>query len=388
MIIKSILDTDLYKTTMQQAIITQFPFEVVRYELIIRTQREFPDHFAEILKQEVESMCNLKITADEILFLRETCYFLKPPYLDFLKGYQFNPDEVRIVQAGNSITLIVEGYWYRTILWEVPLMALISELFFRLTKQPALPSDKLDKINRTKAEQLERMGARFSDFGTRRRFSYDNHERVIDACMRYAPVFFSGTSNLHLAMKFNCKAIGTQAHEWYMGIAALYGYTLANKIGMEKWVDVYQGDLGVALTDTFTTDVFFSEFGTKYAKLFDGIRQDSGDPITFARKAIQHYEKLRIDPMSKMIVFSDSLNVDRVEQINKFCDGKIKATYGIGTYLTNDVGVNPLNMVIKLTAIKVGEAWVPTVKLTDDRRKYTGPMDAVLICKEILRIND
>jgi nicotinate phosphoribosyltransferase len=386
MIIKSILDTDLYKMTMQQAIITQFPFEVVRYELIIRTQREFPDHFAEILKQEVESMCNLTITADEIHFLRETCYFLKPPYLDFLKGYQFNPDEVRIVQTGNSITLIVEGYWYRTILWEIPLMALISELYFKLTMQRTLPENELDQLNRAKIERLERMGARFSDFGTRRRFSFENHNRVVAACKQYAPTCFSGTSNPYLAMKYQCKAIGTQAHEWYMGIAALYGYIQANRIGMEKWVDVYQGDLGVALTDTFTTDVFFSEFGTKYAKLFDGIRQDSGDPITFARKAIHHYEKLRIDPMSKIIVFSDSLNVDRVEQINKFCNGKIGATYGIGTHLTNDVGVKPLNMVIKLTAIKVGESWIPTVKLSDDCGKHTGPAKMISLCKEVLRI--
>lgn len=388
MIITSILDTDLYKLTMQQAVIAHFPFEIARYELIIRTKREFPEHFASLLRQEIESMRDLTITPDELQFLGETCYFLKPPYLDFLKGYQFNSDEVNIDQCANSITLTIEGFWYRTILWEVPLMALISELYFKLANQQTLPADELDTINRSKIERLERLGARFSDFGTRRRFSFENHNRVIAACKQYAPDCFSGTSNPHFAMKYQCKAIGTQAHEWYMGIAALYGYIQSNRIGMEKWVEVYQGDLGVALTDTFTTDVFFNEFSTKFAKLFDGIRQDSGDPINFARKAIDHYEKLRIDPMSKIIVFSDSLNVDRVEEINKFCDGKIKATYGIGTHLTNDVGVNPLNMVIKLTAIKIGESWVQTVKLTDDRRKYTGPIDAVSICKKILRIND
>jgi nicotinate phosphoribosyltransferase len=386
MIITSILDTDLYKLTMQQAVIAQFPFEIARYELIIRTKREFPENFAALLKEEIESMRDLALTADELRFLKETCYFLKPPYFDFLKGYQFDPGEVTINQRDNTLTLKVEGYWYRTILWEVPLMALISELYFKLTKQQPLPVDELDTINRTKIERLERMGARFSDFGTRRRFSFENHDRIVSACRKYAPVCFSGSSNPHLAMKYNCKAIGTQAHEWYMGIAALHGYIQANSVGMEKWVDVYQGDLGVALTDTFTTDVFFGEFNTKYAKLFDGIRQDSGDPITFARKAIHHYEKLRIDPKSKIIVFSDSLNVDRVEQINNFCNGKIGATYGIGTCLTNDVGVKPLNMVIKLTAIKVGESWVPTVKLSDDCGKHTGPEETVNICKKILRI--
>ncbi len=386
MIIMSMLDTDLYKLTMQQAVIAQFPSEIARYELIFRTKRDFPDHFADLLKQEITAMCDLKITTDEMQFLRETCYYLKLPYLDYLNGYQFDPNEVHIDQYGNLITLTIEGYWYRTILWEVPLMAIISELYFKLTDQQTLPIDELDKINRIKIERLERMEARFSDFGTRRRFSFGNHERLVAACKCYAPTSFSGTSNPHLAMKYKCKTIGTQAHEWYMGIAALYGYIQSNKIGMEKWIDVYQGDLGVALTDTFTTNVFFSDFSTKYAKLFDGIRQDSGDPITFAQMAIHHYEKLRIDPMSKIIVFSDSLDVDRVEQINNFCHGKIGATYGIGTHLTNDVGVKPLNMVIKLTAIKVGEQWVPTVKLSDDAGKHTGPFEAVSMCKKILRI--
>ncbi|NLE01138.1 MAG: hypothetical protein GX640_14820 [Fibrobacter sp.] len=155
---------------------------------------------------------------------------------------------------------------------------------------------------------------------------------------------------------------------------------------MEKWIEVYQGDLGIALTDTFTTDLFFSIFDTRFAKLFDGVRQDSGDPIVFAEKAIEHYKKLRIDPMSKTIVFSDSLNVDKVEEINNYCKGKIRPTYGIGTHLTNDVGVKPLNMVIKLTAIRAGDKWVPTVKISDDKGKHTGDTDAVALCKQILCI--
>jgi nicotinate phosphoribosyltransferase len=266
-------------------------------------------------------------------------------------------------------------------------MALISELFFKLTNQQSLPIEEVRKLMQHKAVCLEDMGAQFSDFGTRRRFSLDNHDLVVATCKEYAPSFFSGTSNLYLAMKYGCKAIGTQAHEWYMSIAALYGYTLANKIGMEKWIDVYQGDLGIALTDTFTTDAFFAAFDKKFAKLFDGIRQDSGDPVTFAEKAIRHYEKLRIEPMSKTVVFSDSLDIKKVEEINNYCKGNIKASYGIGTHLTNDVGVKPLNMVIKLTAIKIQDRWVPAVKLSDDRGKHTGDADTVKLCKQVLRID-
>ncbi len=386
MIIKSILDTDLYKLSMQQAVIAFFPGEIVRYELIIRTKRDFPADFAEALGAEIARMRDLAIRPHEIDFLKKTCYFLKPPYIDFLRGFCFNPDEVVVVQHGQTVSLTVEGHWYRTILWEVPLMAMISELYFRLADAQPLPASECHSRIRRKAEQLEAIGAHFADFGTRRRFSFENHDRVVDACMHFAPAAFVGTSNLYLASKHQCKAIGTQAHEWYMSIAALYGYTMANRIGMEKWVEMYQGDLGIALTDTFTSEVFWGAFDSKFAKLFDGIRQDSGDPIAFAERAIRHYEKLHIDPMSKTIVFSDTLDVNAVERIHGFCRRKIKDSYGIGTNLTNDVGVTPLNMVIKLTAVKINDSWVPAVKLSDDVEKHTGADEAVNLCKRILRI--
>ena len=209
---------------------------------------------------------------------------------------------------------------------------------------------------------------------------------LIQACKLESPKTFIGTSNPHFANIYGTKMVGTQAHELYMVIGVLYGYPSANRIALEKWVDVYQGDLGVALTDTFTTDAFFPSFTTKFAKLFDGIRQDSGDPIEFAKKAIAHYEKLRIDPKTKTIVFSDGLNKETVKKINHFCKGKVKASFGIGTNLTNDVGVKPLNMVIKLTAVSVGGEWLPTVKLSDNPGKHTGTEEAVSFCKRTLKL--
>lgn len=388
MVIKSILDTDLYKLTMQQAVIALFPDEFVRYELIIRVPRDFPSGFSEVLKKEIAAMSTLELRPEEFDFLKKNCYFLNAPYIDFLRGYRYDPSEIKVSQRGNALNLFIEGYWYKTILWEVPLMALISELFFKLTNHTPFPEEELINRTNSKIKRLETIGARFSEFGTRRRFSFVNHDLVVTTCAQLAPTTFAGTSNLYLAMKYNCKAMGTQAHEWYMSIAALYGYTMANKIGMEKWVQVYQGDLGIALTDTFTSDLFFHDFDSKYAKLFDGIRQDSGDPVQFAEKAVQHYNKLRIDPLSKSIVFSDSLDIDKVEQIHHFCKGKIRDSYGIGTHLTNDVGVKPLNMVIKLTAIRINSSWVSTVKLSDDRGKHTGTSEAVSLCKQILRIRE
>jgi nicotinate phosphoribosyltransferase len=385
-IITSILDTDLYKFTMQQAVIQQFPDTVVRYELILRHARRFPRGFDGMLRDEIAAMADLAVRPEEAAFLGIACYYLKRPYIDFLNGYRFDPREVDVRPEGEGIRLVVEGSWYRTILWEVPLMALVSELYFTLGGEKALGAGEIAARNRAKAARLEALGARFSDFGTRRRYSRANHELVVAACRQYAPTAFVGTSNPLLAMRHGCKVIGTQAHEWYMAIAALYGYESANRIGMEKWVDVYQGDLGVALTDTFTTGVFFDTFATKYAKLFDGIRQDSGDPLEFARTAIRHYEALKIAPLDKTMVFSDSLDVDAVERIHAFCQGKTRDTYGIGTHLTNDVGVVPLNMVIKLVGVKVKDRWAATVKLSDNSGKHTGPAEAVAQCKKTLRL--
>lgn len=385
MIIQSILDTDLYKLTMQQAVIALFPNEVARYQLFIRSKRNFPRGFSDQLKKEIKAMGELHLQTLEAQYIQQTCYFLKPPYIDFLKGYHYNPEEVSVLQEQDTLQLFIEGYWYRTILWEVPLMALISELFFRMTGQIVLPPTEIKDRIRAKAAKFENIGAAFMDFGTRRRYSSENQELVVKICQKNAPTKFIGTSNPMMAMKYNCRVLGTQAHEWYMAIAAIHGFGFANNIGMEKWVDVYQGDLGIALTDTFTSDAFFLAFTTKYAKLFDGIRQDSGDPIKFVKKSIAHYKKLRIDPMSKTIVFSDSLNVDTITRIHQFCRGKINDSYGIGTNLSNDVGVEPLNIVIKLTGIKQGNEWVPTVKLSDDRGKHTGNSEMVELCKRIFR---
>lgn len=385
MIIKSILDTDLYKLTMQQAVIQRFPDVIVRYDLIIRFQREFPDGFITELLKEVRSMAALRLEEEEKKFLDRSCYFFTKPYIDFLAGFCYDPTEVHAVQDGTAIRLTIEGYWYRTILWEVPLMALISELFFKLTGQDALPYDECSSRIVTKAVALEKMGAHFADFGTRRRYSFQLQDMAVAECKANAPLVFNGTSNPFLAMKYKCKPIGTQAHEWYMAIAAMNGYIQANKIGLEEWVDVYKGDLGIALPDTFTTDVFLRDFNTKYARLFDGVRQDSGNPIEFTDKVIEHYNKLRINPLTKTIVFSDSLNVDMIEKIEEYCKNRVQTSYGIGTNLTNDVGVKPLNMVIKLTAIKIGNEWFPTVKLSDDAGKHTGDLETVGLCKRILR---
>lgn len=198
---------------------------------------------------------------------------------------------------------------------------------------------------------------------------------------------FVGSSNVHLAVVNRVKPIGTHAHEWFMFHGAKYGFKMANATALEHWVDVYRGDLGIALSDTYTTEVFFRQFDKKFSKLFDGVRHDSGDPVDFARKAIAHYERLGINPLSKTITFSDALDYDKVIRIAGFCRDRIGISFGIGTNLTNDVGLKPMNIVIKMTeACPEGEGWTPVIKLSDEAGKHTGEPEMIHLAKKVLHI--
>lgn len=317
-------------------------------------------------------MTNLKLTQEEKKFIKNKCYFFDPVFVDFLEGFKYKPEEVTITQNGGDLSVVIEGYWYRTVLWEVPLLAIISELYFQMTG--AEPHDVEEKAV-TKAKALAEMKADYSEFGTRRRFSFDVEDKVIAALQANSGEYFKGTSNVYFAMKYNTTPIGTMPHEWFMYHGAVFGYRSANIRGLESWVDVYDGSLGIALTDTYTTDSFFNSFSLKQAKLFDGVRHDSGDPLTFADKAIKFYEQNRIDPTSKTLVFSDSLNLEAVKEIKEHVAGRIHDTYGIGTFLSNDVGAKALNIVIKLTDVKLHKKdanFLQAVKLSDVAGKHTG----------------
>lgn len=385
MIINHFTDNDLYKFSVMLAIQKLYPWAHVRYEFINRGGAVFPEGFAENLRQEVNAMAKLKMTKSEKEFIMRRCYFFDPAFIDFLEGYQYDPHEVHIVQNGGELKVWVEGYWYRTVLWEVPLMAIISELYFKMNGVE--PQDVKEKAVE-KAFQLRQMEADFSDFGTRRRFSFAVHDEVVSFLKMYSNKFFKGTSNMYFAMKYDTTPIGTMPHEWFMFHGAVYGYRAATVKALEAWVDVYQGSLGITLTDTYTTDVFYEQFGLKQAKLFDGVRWDSGDPLVFADKTIEFYKRKRIDPLSKTIVFSDSLNLEKVQEIKAYVNGRIHDTYGIGTFFTNDVGAKPLNMVVKLTKVKFDsrQRFQHAVKLSDVQGKHTGDMGEIELIKRTLGI--
>lgn len=387
--VSSILDNDFYKITMQQGVIRLFPGAKARYQFINRGKHSFPPGFALALREAIDGMASLKLTKEEKHFLKITCPYLDPVYLDFLEGYRFNPEEVQLQQDGDQLTVTIEGLWYRTILWEVPLMSVICELYYLLSGAERINDEGVIENTRNKIESFRKLGVTVAEFGTRRRYSYEVHRLVLRALTEYGKGSFIGTSNVHMAMLHQTKPIGTHAHEWFMFHAARYGFKMANAMGLKHWVDVYRGDLGIALSDTYTTEVFFKQFDKMYSKLFDGVRHDSGDPLIFADHVIAHYERMGIDPRTKSIIFSDGLNYDKVERIASHCRGKIGMSFGIGTNLTNDAGPEPMNIVIKMTeALPQDGEWTEVVKLSDEHGKYTGTERMIGLAKIILGLAD
>jgi len=377
----SILWADLYKFTMMWAIIKNFPEAKVRYEFIDRGNVEYPDGFAVELRKIVDKYRNKTISPQRKKEFAQACPFLPAAFFDFLEGYRYDPSEVGIIQTGKKLSIQIAGYWYRTCPWETTLMSDICELYYNMTGQS---DDKVDiegALQKTgqKASLFHLNSAQVADFGTRRAKSKEVHIDVVGemtSSLMYKN--FIGSSNVELALYNGIKVIGTYAHEWVSGIAAMFGYAHANRIAMDFWSQTYNGNLGIALTDTFTTDAFLADFDSKYANLFTGVRHDSGDPLTFTDKIIDHYKKLGIDPTTKTIVYSDGLNPEMVVKLQDYRMGEIRKSYGIGTNLTNDIdGVKPMNIVIKLLEINGMSA----VKLSDSPTKHVGDEETIKFIK-------
>jgi len=399
-------DQDAYKYFMQAAVLKHYPNAKVKYKFILRDKtRKFPKGFAKELRAQVDNFKNLIFTPEQEKHLKEKLPFFDISYFMYLRSYRYDPNEVSITEKDGVIEIEIEGYWHKTIFWEVQLMALISELFFLFSGEE-VDLEKSMEMWDDKFQKLSQLGIRLSEFGTRRRYSKFIQGKVIEEFLKVSPKTIVGTSNVMFARKYGIKAIGTQAHEWFMFHAAKYGVLMANRVGMGRWVDTYKGALGIALSDTYTTDIFFESFDLMYSKLFDGVRQDSGEPVEFAQKTIKHYtNKGIIMPngfIPKTIVFSDSINsIEKIESIEDSVRGKILSSYGIGTWMSNDVilingsdielevrKAKPLNMVIKMSeALPEGMTkWRDCVKLSDSEGKYTGNFNTVKLYKEELGI--
>lgn len=391
-IITSVLDTDLYILNMGCVAFHLFPRARVTFKLINRGKTPFPPGFGRELQHQVNLMNRLALTESEQRWLNDIRY-IRPTYIEWLAGYRFDPGEVFIAQEKDELTVQIGGLWYRAIYWEVPLLATISELYYQMTGQP-MEADWLERIH-AKATTLSNNGCHWIEFGARRRYSAMVEDAVVETMRSFNG--FLGTSNPHFAHRWNVTPHGTYAHQAIQAMMALYGVRMANKMWMKHWAEIFEGDLGITLTDTFTTDVFLRDFGLYETKLFDGARHDSNDPYAWGEKMLRHYSDLGVLTSNKRFVFSDALKVGPPEQrmigkafnyvpldihYRKFC----WPVGGIGTFLTNDVGVDPLNIVIKLMSADFGHGPVDVVKLSDDPGKYTGNPGAIAAARRELRL--
>ena len=387
-IIQSVLDTDLYKFTTSYAYSKLYPRAYGQFRFIDRGKTTYPQGFAEELKKEIQEMSKLSLTKDEASFLYRELPYLPPTYIDFVRGFRFDPEEVKVEQdAEGHLSIIAEGLLYRVTLWETPILALVSELYYKmLGAQPDMEYTERTIIS--KARKLAEHGITFSMFGMRRRFSAAIEDRVTELLKEHAAGYLFGTSNVYYAYKHGLRVSGTHPHEWIQFHGAMFGYKMANYMAMEDWINVYDGDLGTVLTDTYTTDVFMRNFSKKHAMLFTSLRHDSGDPLQFTEKVIARYRELRVDPTIKYIIFSDGLDPERAIEIANYCKGRIGASFGIGTNFSNDVGngVRPMNIVMKLWKCKMTEKerWNPCVKLSDVDGKHTGEPEEIELAQRPL----
>jgi len=386
-IINSVLDTDLYKFTTSYAYSKLFPRAFGEFEFVDRSSDDYPDGFDKLVKEELKSMEDLFLTSDEEQFLKKNLPYLPPTYIDFLKGFRFDSSEVKVWMEDKKLKIKATGLLYRVTLWETPILATVSELYFKVTGQ-TVDTSYMEQSAIEKAKLLTENNVNYSLFGMRRRFSFEVEDRVTKLLKKHSQKNYFGTSNMYMAFKHNVKVSGTHPHEWIQFHGSIYGYKMANYMSMENWINVYDGDLGTVLTDTYTTEIFLRNFSKKHAALFTSLRHDSGDPMEFVDKVIKRYEELRVNPQIKYIVFSDSLNVEKAIAIKEYCGDRIGASFGIGTNLTNDVDKNikGMNIVMKLFRCKMTEKepWHECVKLSDVEGKHTGSKHEIHLAQETL----
>ena len=383
MIITSLLDTDLYKFTMMQVVLHQFPGAEVEYRFKCRNAANLAPYVNEI-REEIRGLCSLRFQDAELAYLK-AMRFIKSDFIDFLGIFKLNEKYVSITAlASGEIEVSIKGPWLHTILFEIPVLAIINEVYFRNTqKQPNLAEGRT-RLN-TKILELQADGLRelkIADYGTRRRFGKAWHEEVLRTLVtrlgtgggtgKNTSVLgqFAGTSNVLFAMKLGLTPLGTMAHEYLQACQALGPRLRDSQVfGFESWAKEYRGDLGIALSDVYGMSAFLRDFDMYFCKLFDGARHDSGDPFQWGERMLAHYAKNRVDPKTKTLIFSDGLTVPRTIELYQQFRGRCQLAFGIGTNLTNDLGDpprhEPLQIVIKMIRCN-GQ---PVAKLSDTPSK-------------------
>ncbi|EHQ9266959.1 nicotinate phosphoribosyltransferase [Vibrio parahaemolyticus] len=384
-IIQSALDFDVYKVNMMSAVAALYPDAMVSYKFIVRSEEDLSELLPEV-KAEVLKLQDVRFTEDEIAYMKRVAPYLKPEFVEALRHFHFNPQSDvsfhnKTMSDGSSqLRITINGLWKETILYETIIMSIVSEVRSR-QRWSDIPFEQFqtvleDKVRYLKAE-LERRNItnfKFADMSTRRRFSFQAQRTMLEYLSKELPQCLTGTSNYHLARELDLTPIGTVAHEWFMGHQALVNVRDSQKIALQRWQKMFNGALGIALTDTIGIDAFLKDFDEELSHAYVGVRHDSGCPFTWGEKMIAHYESLGIDPMTKTLVFTDGLNFEQALDICEHFQGRVQVSFGIGTSLANDMGnyVNdqgeayqPLSIVIKMVTCNGS----PVAKISDEPEK-------------------
>ncbi|SDF59089.1 MULTISPECIES: nicotinate phosphoribosyltransferase [Rhodanobacteraceae] len=371
MIVTSLLDTDLYKFTMMQVVLHQYPAAQVEYRFRCRTPGVDLVPLIGRIREELDGLCALRFTDAELDYLRGL-RFIESDFVDFLGLFHLNAKYVSVAPAAEAhgeIDIVIEGPWLHTIMFEVPLLAIVNELYYRATQPDIDLTEGRARLEAKIALLRDTPGferVRIADYGTRRRFSQAWHEEMLATLARGLGPQLAGTSNVWLAMRQGLVPIGSMAHEYLQAFQSL-GPRLRDSqtAALEAWAREYRGDLGIALSDVYGLEAFLRDFDMYFCKLFDGARHDSGDPFVWGDRVLAHYVANRVDPRTKTLVFSDSLDIPRVMDLYRHFDGRCLLSFGVGTNLTNDVGPAPINIVIKMTRCN-GQ---PVAKISDSPGK-------------------
>ena len=388
-IIKHFTDDDLYKFSMCCAVIDNYPRAQVKYAFVDRNNTVYPEGFAELVKEQIKMLENVVITDEEIAFMRRKCYYMPEWFFTYLRGFRYDSRWTHVSQdAEGHLHIEFECAWSDTILLEVKVLAIVSELYYMVTGlNKDFDYDDYYKRTYEKGEKLLSAGCIYSDFGTRRRASFKAEDVIVRAfrdCQQSRSDWkgrFVGTSNVYLAMKYDLTPVGTMAHEFICAIGGMYGPQMANNIAMNAWRHTFNGALGTYLYDSFGWDIFALNFSEDFANLFKGLRVDSGDNRKELAKIVAKYKSLNIDSRTKQVIFSNALTTDEAIEIQEYASKFVKPSFGIGTHFTNDFPhVAPMNTVIKLVAVKITESWPffnDTCKISEDDGKHTGKPEVI-----------